>query len=283
MGGNVVPEHFFHRIIYVLISGYTELLPVSAYPHQTLYEKLTGLPMTDSIVSLALRFGVLLALVVACFGRLKRIHRESRHARRSRKRRTRHVDHYTLVDTQVIRTAMLIAILGLFLYGRLDGYLEGLHWLVILLVANGFVVFLPRITASGNKNSLSVSRLDSLLLGTGGILGMIPGFSKLGTLQTAAHLRGVDRTYALDVALIICIPLYLGLLIIDSVAVFSAGFSISGITILGYGLLALISFGAAYLSIMVMRYYCSKAGFLSFSYYSWALAMFTFVLYLLIQ
>lgn len=279
----MVPEHFLHRIFYVLISGYTELLPVSAYPHQTLYEKLTGIPMTDSMVSLTLRVGVLLALVFACFGRLKRIHRESRHARRSRKRRTRHVDHYTLVDTQVIRSAALVALLGLFLYGRLDRHLQGLHWLVLILIANGLVVFLPRITPTGNKNGLSMSRLDSALLGVGGILGMVPGFSRLGTLQTAAHLRGVDRTYALDVALIICIPLYLGLLIIDSIAVFSAGVAISGVAILCYGLLAVLAFGAAYLSIMVMRYYCSKAGFLSFSYYSWALAMFTFVLYLLIQ
>lgn len=279
----MVPEHFLHRIFYVLISGYTELLPVSAYPHQTLYEKLTGIPMTDSMVSLTLRAGVLLALVFACFGRLKRIHRESRHARRSRKRRTRHVDYYTLVDTQVIRSAALVAVLGLFLYGRLDRYLQGLHWLVLILIANGLVVFLPRITPTGNKNGLSMSRLDSVLLGVGGILGMVPGFSRMGTLQTAAHLRGVDRTYALDVALIICIPLYLGLLIIDSIAVFSAGVAISGVAILCYGLLAVLAFGAAYLSIMVMRYYCSKAGFLSFSYYSWALAMFTFVLYLLIQ
>lgn len=279
----MVPEHFFHRILYVLISGYTELLPVSAYPHQTLYEKLTGIPMTDSLVSLALRFGVLLALIVTCFGRLKRIHRESRHARRTRKRRSRHVDHYTLVDTQVIRTAILIALLGLLLYGRLDGVLQGLHWLVLILIVNGFVVFLPRITASGNKNGLSMSRLDSLLMGTGAIIGMIPGFSKLGSLQTAAHLRGVDRTYALDLALIICIPLYLGLTIIDSIAVFSAGSAVSGVAVLCYGLLVLLSFGASYLSIMVMRYFCSKAGFLSFSYYSWALAMFTFVLYLLIQ
>ena len=278
-----MPEHFFHRIIYVLISAYTELLPVSAYPHQALYEKLTGIPMTDPLVSLALRLGIFLALVFACFGKLKRIHRENRHARLSRKRRTRHVDHFTLVDTQVIRSAALVTILGLFLYGKLDGYLQGLHWLTLLLIVNGFVVFLPRITASGNKNGLSMSRLDSLLMGLGGILGMIPGFTKLGCLLTAAHLRGIDREYALDIALVICIPLYLGLLIIDAIAVFSAGVALTGVAIICYAVLAALAFGTGYLSIMVMRYYCSKAGFLSYSYYSWAVAMFTFVLYLLIQ
>lgn len=278
-----MPEHFLHQVFYVLISAYTELLPVSAYPHQVLYEKLTGISMTDPVVPLVLRFGVFLALIFACFSRLKRIFRENRHARISRKHHSRHVDHYALVDTQVIRSAALISLLGLFLYGKLEGYVQGLHWLTLLLILNGFVVFLPRITTSGNKNGLSMSRLDSVLMGLGGVFGMLPGFSRLGGLQTAAHLRGIGREYALDIALIVCLPLYLGLLIIEAVSVLSAGVVLSGVAIACYAGLALIAFGAAYLSIVIMRYYCSKAGFLSFSYYSWTLAMFTFVLYLLIQ
>lgn len=278
-----MPEHFVFQVFYVLISAYTEFLPVSAYPHQHLLEKLTGISMTDAVVPLALRIGGLFALIFACRSRIKRLFRENRHARLSRKRRSRHVDQIALVDTRVVWLASMLMLLGLFLYGRLDGYLQGLHWLVLLLFLNGVVLFLPRITPSGNKNGLSMSPLDSMMIGIGGVLGMVPGFSRMGSLLTAAHLRGVDRDYALDSALMICIPVYLGLTIIELVGVLSAGLALTRVAIAWYGALAAMAFGAGYLSIVVMRYYCSKAGFLSFSYYSWTLAMFTFVLYLLIQ
>ena len=278
-----MPEHVIHKIFYVLLSAYTEFLPVSAYPHQILYENFTGITMNDAVVHAMLRLGSLVALLVACRVRIARLLRENRHARLSRRRKTSHVDQIALVDTRVIRTAVVFALFGLFLYGRFDSYLQGLPWLMLLMLINGAVVFLPALTASGNKNGLSMSRLDSVLVGLGGIFGIIPGFSKLGALQTACHLRGVDREYALDTALIVCIPLYFGLTIMDFMVAVAVPVMFSGLGLLFYGSLIVLSAAVGYLSIMVMRYFCTKSGFLSYSYYSWALALFTFILYLLIQ
>lgn len=276
-----MPEQFLYKLIYALISGYTELLPVSSRPHQLLLEQLTGISMTDVFATAAVRLGVFLALVFAFRSRLKRLTREARHARVARRHRNRHVDHVALLDIRVLKTAAIPALLGLMLYRRLDDQLSQLHWLALMLLLNGFVLYLPRITPRGNKTGLSMSALDSMMIGLGSVLGMIPGLSRIGSMMTAGHLCGVDGDYLLDAAFLVCIPVLLGLLIVDLIPLFTAGVALSMAAAVCYLVLAAAAFGTTWLSIMIMRYLSSKSGLLSFSFYSWGVALFSFVLYLL--
>lgn len=276
-----MPQDLFHKIIFALFSGFTEFLPVSARPHQILYQALTGFEQKDPWLMLAIRLGALIALIVCCKSRIKRLFRESRQEKRSRRRRNRQPDPIALLDIRVLKTAMIPILISILFYQRAGELVNGVAVLALVLVLNGLILFIPRLLSQGNKDGRAMSRLDSFLMGLGGALAAIPGFSRIGGITTAGLIRGVDRRYVLDAALLLSIPVLLGLLIFDIYAVATAKIALTAVSLLIYLIAAVLSFGGAWFGILLIRFLAVKAGFTGFSYYSWGLAMFSFILYLI--
>lgn len=277
-----MPGQFLYKLIYALVSGFTVLLPVSARPHQILYETLTGVTMTDPMVSFCVHLGGLLAVWSACAGHIRRLLRENRVRRVSRRRRRqRSSDRIALLDIQIIKTAAFPIIASLFLYPYLQKKIHTLAFLSLTLIINGIILILPDYAYRGNKDGRSFSRLDSMCLGLGGALGAIPGLSHMGGMLSVGLLRGADGSYVLNIAYLLSIPLLLGLSVLDLYAGIQASGSPGFLAILGYGIMTAAAFGAAYLCIIFTRYLFSKANNTSFCYYSFGLAMFSFILYLM--
>lgn len=276
-----MPDHLLHKIIYVLFSGFTEFLPVSARAHQMLYELLTGIQMADSMVTVSIRLGTLAAVMLSCKNRIRRLVRQNRLERVSR-RRDRHLDRMTLLDTQVLKTATIPILISVLLYKRAVEWVNGVALLSLMLFLNGLLLFVPSVMAQGNKDGRNLSRLDSVSMGIGGALAVIPGFSRMGGIISAGLVRGTDRDHVLDLALMLSIPALLGSLVFDIYAVIAAKMVLTALGSLIYIFMAALAFGTAYLSIMIMRYLTMKAGSTSFSYYSWGMSLFSFILYLMI-
>lgn len=277
-----MPDHFLFKLIFSLVSGFTAFLGVDTAPHQMLFAHLSGQGQLDPVMTLCLRFGALMALIVACWGRISRLLRERRIALRLRRRHKRQSDPVALLDLQLIKTAVIPLLISVLFYRRAGELVANILTLSLTLVLNGIVLFIPRLISSGNKDGRSVSRLDAIIIGLGGALAAIPGFSPVGGLLTASAVQGLDRTYAMDIALLLCIPLLAALLIFDVFAVIAARAFVSLITGLVYLLFTAVSFGGAWLGIVMMRYLSQKIGFAGFAYYSWGFALFTFILYLII-
>ena len=127
-----------------------------------------------------------------------------------------------------------------------------------------------------------MSPLDSLLMGLGGVLALIPGVSRITAMITAGVLRGTDQANALEYALLLSVPVLAVLLCFDIYAVVAAGATITALMLLVIILAAVIACGSGYLGILFMRFLSMKSGFYSICYYSWGMALFSFVLYLLI-
>lgn len=276
-----MPENFLYNLIYALFSGFTEFLGVDAPAHQRLIELLTGQKQTDILLPLALHLGSLVAVIVCCWGKLRRILRERRYTLRSR-RLKRPPDPIAQLNLKLLRTAIAPLVISLFLYQKAGTLVTGFLMLAVVLSFNAVVLFAPRLLNSGNKDARSVSPLDGLVIGLGGWFGAIPGFSRMGCLLTAGAVSGLDRGYALDVALLLSIPVLFGLLVMDVVAVVMAKLAITFSTVLIYLLYALISFLGGWISIVLMRYLSVKIGFTHFAYYSFGLALFAFIFYLVI-
>ena len=277
-----MPQDLLHKLIYALFSGFTEFLSVPAPPHQMLYELMTGFEQRDVMLTLAIRIGVLTAVFFSCRSRIVRLMHERRLAGLSRRRRNRQPDIMALFDIRLLKTAMIPMLISVLFYKRAGEWINGVLRLVLTLTLNGVLLFIPRLMNQGNKDSRSISRLDGVLMGLGGALAAIPGFSRIGGIISAGTARGVDRNYALESALLLSIPALLGLLIFDIYGVFAAKLTLGFVALLVYLLLAAIAFGGAWLGIMLMRYLSVKAGYTGFSYYCWGLAMFSFILYLMI-
>ena len=277
-----MPKDLLHKFIYALFSGFTEFLGVSAPPHQLLYENMTGFTQSDAMLTMMLRLGVLAAVIFVCRGHIRRLMRERRLAGLSHRRRNRQPDVTALLDMRLLKTAMIPLLISVLFYKRAGQWIDQVAWMTLTLLLNGMLLFIPRLLSQGNKDGRSVSRLDGVLMGLGGALAAIPGFSRVGGMVSAGTARGMDRGYALETALLLSIPVLLGLLVFDIYAVITAKLAIGFVALLIYLLLGAVAFGSALAGITLMRYLSVKAGFTGFSYYSWGLALFSFILYLMV-
>jgi undecaprenyl-diphosphatase len=275
-------KDLLHYFIYALFSGITEFLGVSAPPHQLLYESMTGFDQSDALLTLMIRIAVLAAVVFCCRTRIRRLMRERRLAGLSRRRRNRQPDQIALLDMQLLKTAMIPLLISVLFYKRAGEWINRVSLMTVTLLLNGALLFLPRLLSQGNKDGRSVSRLDGVLMGLGGALAAIPGFSRVGGIISAGTARGVDKGYALETALLLSIPVLLGLLVFDVYAVITAKIAISAVGLLVYFLMGSVAFGGAWVGITFMRYLSVKAGITGFSYYSWGVGLFSFILYLMV-
>lgn len=274
--------NILYNLIYALIFGFTEFLCIDSASHILLYEFLTGRKQTDPLLTAFVRVGVLIGVTVSCWDRIRQLWRERKMSMRSRHRQNWQSDPVAQLDLRVLATASFPTLASVLLYSFAGDLITGLLSLALVVVVNGLIVFIPRLVRQGNKDGRTVSRLDALLLGIGAALGAVAGVSRTGAMLTIASVRGMDRTYAINMVLLLSIPVLLGLLCFDIVAVVAAGVAFGIIDLLVYCLCAAVACGASWLMILLMRYLSVKIGFSGFAYYSWGFALFTFILYLTI-
>lgn len=271
-----------HKFIIALFSGFTEFFCVPAFPHLMLYEVITGTDQSDPMLSLAIHLGAFLAVIIACKKRLVYLFRADRQERNTRRRKNRHLDMSAVLETKMLKMALIPLLISVFFYRRAAAWVSGVAALSLTLLLNGVVLFLPRILPRGNKDSRMMSPLDSVVMGLGGALAVIPGVSRVGGLLTGGMVRGTDQVHGLEYSLLLSVPVLAVVVCFDVYAVIAANLTVTFIWLMVWLVAGAIAFGSAYLSILFMRFISMRSGFDSFCYYSWGMSLFSFVLYLLI-
>ena len=271
-----------HQLIFSFISGLSEFLFVSGSAHQFLYMTITGIDQPGSLIALTVHLGWFAALLVNCGAKLKELRYERRLAMVTQRRRTRHPNPGALMDMRIINTAAVPILLSLLFAGYLPEWSNKQGVIALFLFINGVLLFLPSLFRSGNKDSLSYTMLDGLLMGLSAVLGILPGISRLGCMFGVGCLRGADKKYSLELSLLTLVPVTLGLLCLDIYTLVSLGTGLNGIRFIGCVLSFLGSFAGAYLSVSLLHYICDRTNTNGFAYYSCGLAVFQFLLYLII-
>lgn len=269
---------WLESIIYGLLSGFAEFLPISSRAQQSLLLKLLGKEW-DPISSLAVHMGMVLAVFFFCTTYISKLNRERRIASTPRARRKRQPDLKSMLDLRLLKIAAVPVVLCFAVYPFVSLVGNRLWLLAIAMIVNGVILYLPPYFPRANKDSLSLSGLDGFLIGAGCGLGVIPGFSWMGGALTTAQLRGADRRYALDFVLLLAIP----------AIVLWIGFDIYGIAtapqlqfhFLKFLLAGAAAFGGGCAGIFCMRFLSVRSGFSGFSYYCWGAALLALILYLL--
>lgn len=268
-------------LIYGLLSGATEFLPVSSEAHRHLLGNLFGVEV-NPIVDILIHLGVLAALVISCIPQLTRLRRERALLAIPAKRRKRQPDTTALNNLRFLRVAFVPIFLGFAAWPFTHSLTKSLWISALMLTINGIVLYIAPYVPQGNKDASTVSGLDGLLMGLGAALAMLPGISRIAAFTTTGILRGCQRRYALDMGLLLCIPALIILILFDVYFIIAGGFAVTGAWILSGVLAMVIAAPTAYLCIMFLRFLSVKVGFSGFAYYSWGAAMFIFILYLTI-
>lgn len=265
-----------------VLSGFAEILPVSAQAHRLIVLKLFGLDAEPLILRLMLHISTVVALHFYCRGHIVRMMRAFRLSRIPKRRRKRPLDTVSLMDFQLLKTAVIPVILAFVFYRKLEFLHSDLVFIAMLLAVNGVIMYIPQYLPGSNKESGAMSRIDSLVMGLGGALGSTGGISALGGAVSMATIRGMESVKALDLALILNIPVNLAFIVYDMADILGGG-----LTGLSFKMLvgAVLAAAAAAVCIIVacnlVKKIVKSVGICVFGFYSWAMAILTFVIYLL--
>lgn len=274
--------NWFESVLYGLFSGLTDILPVSAQAHKVLMLKFFGIKGNMELLDLLVHFAIAAALYVNCRSQLVRMGRAKALSRIPKRKRKRPLDVRSMMDLSMLKTMLVPAFLGLLLYRHGTKLQSNLILLAVFLLINGVVLYIPQFFPGSNKDSRTLSRIEGLLMGLGGALSVVPGISAMGVTTSIGSVCGVDRTYCLNMTLIMNLFLTCGFLVYDVMGILNNGLGmLSVMIVLRYLLTAVIAFGSTMFGIRLMRQMAENNGYTIFGFYCFGLALFTFILNLM--
>lgn len=268
-------------LIYGALGGLFEFLPVSPQVHQEVFRKLTGLENAGYGLSFAVHLGALAAVIFSYYGSISKLLHEQRIAGQPKRRRKRQPDFVSLMQLRLLKIAAVPVILAGILSPWLSQYVDRLWLLAILTALSGIVVLLPHYMSRANKDARALSPLDATLIGLGGVVSAVPGFSRVGLLTSVASMRGADRQFGLEFTYLLVIPALAALCVGDLGMLIFTGAPEVGVSFFTGVSACAAAFGSGVAGIRLMRFLAVKDGYESLAYYSWGLTMFTLILYLI--
>lgn len=268
--------------LYGFFAGLSELMPVSASAHAYLADFMTDLETIHPLLLLMCHGTCLLAVLFFYRNRISHILRETRIASQPINRRRRQPDMTAVLDAKVILIGLIPLAIGILLSTVFYTRFARLPVLSLILLICGVVLYVPQFLPGANKDSRSLSRKDGLVLGFWSAFGFIPGMSRVGTMIATGLIKGCDKQYISDLTMLVSVPALLGLLIVDFVILTMSNPIITSVVVGYFAVAAVMAFAGAWLAMVIVRYITTKSNFYGFAYYNWGLALFSFLVYLMV-
>lgn len=270
---------WLQSLLYSLLTGITSLLPVSAEAHQSVFLQLSGLEDVPGYLRLTTHLGILVALLIGSREYISEFRTAYHLASIPAARRKRQPDREVMLTMRNLQIMIIPVAVSLFAHSYVS-WIGQRQWLLpAVLIVNGLILFIPQYLPGANKVSQNMSALDALLMGFGYALGTVPGISPVGFMVAFGRMRGVDKLHAVNLSLLLSIPVTVVWLLMDLFSMAGAGTAVSFLAI--FSSVCAATFSALF-AIALMRNFAKNGGLSAFSYYSWGAAMFIFILYLTI-
>ena len=275
--------NWLQSILFGLVSGAADIIPVSGQAHRLLLLKFFGVNQLPNLLALLLHLSVAAALYLSSQGQFVRMNRARALARIPKKKRKRPLDTRSMMDWSLIKTMLVPTVIGVLLNSRVRGWSVNMFLIAGMLFVNGLILYIPQFLPTSNRDSRTLTRLEGVLMGLGAGASVLPGISTVGIMVSIASVCGIERLYGLNMTFIVKLFFLIGLMVYDVLAIITDG--LGGLTVMlliQYIFTAALSFGAAMLGIRTLRKLVPEHGFHTFGVYCWGLALFTFILNLVV-
>ena len=260
---------WLQTIIYGIIQGITEWLPISSTGHLLLADELMQMQVFDNPVLnqeflnmffVVIQFGSILAVCLLYFHKLNPFS--------PKKNETEKKDTLALWG-KVIVGCIPAGIAGVLLDDVIDAYLHGPVVIAIMLIVYGvFFLVIENQKRNAKVTSFAVmSFKTALLIGCCQMLALIPGTSRSGATILGAVLIGCSREIAAEFSFFLAVPVMAGASLLKVLKMFKAGVVMNA---LGWGVLGLgtlVSFVVSVLAIRFLMSYIRKNDFKIFGVY----------------
>lgn len=273
-------------VIFGIVEGITEWLPISSTGHLILLGKFLHLDISEnallnaeykSMFEVVIQLGAILAVAVLYFGRLNPFSRAKGPAERR--------GTWALWG-KVALASIPAAVVGIVLdklieklTGRdIDGWL--FNWQVVaaaLIVYGVLFILIEKLykPSSEVRDAGDITWSKALLVGCFQALSILPGTSRSGSTILGARMLGISRPAAAEFSFFLGIPAICGAALIKG-AGFVKFVADTGVGIPAHGIIALIvatavSFGVSMLAIRFLMDFVKKHSFVPFGVYRIAL------------
>lgn len=264
-------------ILYGIVEGITEWLPISSTGHMILLEEIMPMNVSKSFWSMFLvviQLGAILAVVVLYWNKIFPF-------RKNKKGKYTSVKSIWILWSKILVATIPAAIIGLALDDWIDAHLYNGFVVAIMLILVG-VAFIY--IENRNKdmrpsvNSLSaLSYKDALIIGLFQVVAaVLPGTSRSGATIVGGLMIGVSRAVAAEFTFFLAIPVMFGASLLKLVK-FGLAFSVLEFFILVIGMVV-----AFFVSIFVIRFlmsYIKKHDFKVFGWYRIVLGAFVLIFF----
>lgn len=264
-------------ILYGIVEGITEWLPISSTGHMILLEEIMPMNVSKSFWSMFLvviQLGAILAVVVLYWNKIFPF-------RKNKEGKYTSVKSIWILWSKILVATIPTAIIGLALDDWIDAHLYNGFVVAIMLILVG-VAFIY--IENRNKdmrpsvNSLSaLSYKDALIIGLFQVVAAIlPGTSRSGATIVGGLMIGVSRAVAAEFTFFLAIPVMFGASLLKLVK-FGLAFSVLEFFILVIGMVV-----AFFVSIFVIRFlmsYIKKHDFKVFGWYRIVLGAFVLIFF----
>ena len=265
-------------IVYGIVEGITEWLPISSTGHLILLEKLLPLNASDAFMEMfdvVIQLGAILAVIVLFFHKLNPF---------SPKKSPKQKEMTWSLWLKVIVAVLPSAVIGLLLDDWLDEHLYNYVVVAVMLIVYGVAFIVVERRNRGRQAKIQTTgRLDlktAVLVGCFQMLALIPGTSRSGATILGAILLGMSRTAGAEFSFFLAIPTMLGASLLKGLKFVLEGGSMSGSEWICLLVASVVAFGVSMLAIKKLMEYVKNHSFAAFGVYRIVLGVVVLILFL---
>ena len=265
-------------VLFGIVEGITEWLPISSTGHMILLDQLVKLQVSEEFYEMfqvVIQLGAILAVVLLFFHKLNPF---------SPKKSPKARNQTWQLWFKVIAAVIPSAVLGLLLDDWMEAHLYNYVVVAIALIVYG-VAFLYLEQGNGRiapriKSVHAIDYKTALLIGAFQCLSLIPGTSRSGSTILGAILLGVGRSAGAEFSFFLAIPTMVGASGLKLVKFLASGVSVTGVEIGVLVVGCLVSFLVSFLVIKALMDYVRSHSFRVFGIYRIALGIVVLIYFL---
>lgn len=256
-------------VLFGVVEGVTEWLPISSTGHMILLDEFIQLQMSDAFKSMfevVIQLGAILAVVVLFFPKLWPF---------KRREKGEGVVGFLKMDTVNLWIKVIVAILpsgivGILFDDWMDAHLHTAPVVAAMLIVYGVAFILVERRQQAMKRRALVQTTDqldlrmALLIGMFQVLSLVPGTSRSGATILGGVLMGCSRTAAAEFSFYMAIPTMVGASLIK---VLKFGLSFTGAELLILLVGCVTAFVVSVVAIKTFIDYIKRHSFTAFGWY----------------
>ena len=266
-------------ILFGIVEGITEWLPVSSTGHMILLDEIVKLKVSPEFYEMfqvVIQLGAIAAVILLFFHKLNPF---------SPKKSPKQKQRTWQLWFKVVVAVLPSAVLGLLLDDWMDAHLYNYIVVAIALIVYGVAfLYIENLNKGKELKVRNVYEIDyrtALLIGCFQCLSLIPGTSRSGSTILGAILLGVGRSAGAEFSFFLAIPTMLGASALKLLKFMLSGVSATG-TEIGVLLVgSIVSFLVSFVVIRGLMEYVRKHSFAVFGVYRIGLGLLVLVYFLM--